>query len=83
MNDLRLYSRICARTSGLQYKGWPLMMLQVLVVVLSEPIGVVLLISRFGVWVIGRPNASCYLRLAVTGFDWRTFAAVSTTSRGA
>ena len=34
--------------SGMQYKGWPMMTLQVLIVVLTEPIGLVFLFMRFG-----------------------------------
>jgi ABC-2 type transport system permease protein len=34
--------------SGFQYKGWPLMMLQVMIVVITDPIGLVLLFLRFG-----------------------------------
>ena len=51
MNDLRLYVKYLRLhfLAGLQYKGWPLMMLQVLIVVISEPIGVILLISVLAV----------------------------------
>ncbi|MHA6530015.1 ABC transporter permease [Paenibacillus sp. BAC0078] len=34
--------------SGMEYKGWWLMLIQVLVVVISDPISTVLLFSRFG-----------------------------------
>lgn len=34
--------------SGMEYKGWWLMLIQVLVVVVSDPISTVLLFSRFG-----------------------------------
>ena len=71
MNDLRLYVKYLRLhfLAGLQYKGWPLMMLQVLIVVISEPIGVILLISRFGR--VGDWSSERILliyALAVTGF---------------
>ena len=34
--------------SGLQYKGWPLMLLQTAFVVVTDPISTVLMFSRFG-----------------------------------
>jgi ABC-2 type transport system permease protein len=33
---------------GLQYKGWPIMVLQVMIVVIADPIGLIFLFSRFG-----------------------------------
>lgn len=33
---------------GLQYKGWPIMVLQVMIVVITDPIGLIFLFSRFG-----------------------------------
>jgi len=34
--------------SGLQYKGWPMMVAQVFIIVVTEPIGIVFLFMRFG-----------------------------------
>ncbi len=34
--------------AGLQYKGWPLMLVQTLFVVVTDPIGTIFLFSRFG-----------------------------------
>lgn len=34
--------------TGLQYKGWPIMVLQTMVVVITDPIGLVFMFSRFG-----------------------------------
>ena len=34
--------------SGLQYKGWPIMVLQTLIVVITDPFGRFFLFSRFG-----------------------------------
>jgi ABC-2 type transport system permease protein len=34
--------------TGLQYKGWPIMIVQVFFVVISDPIGLIFLFSRFG-----------------------------------
>ena len=50
MNGLRLYGRFIRLhfLAGLQYKGWPLMMLQALFVVITDPIGTLFLFSRFG-----------------------------------
>lgn len=50
MNELRLYGRYIRLhwRSGLQYKGWWLMCLSVLFTVVTDPIGTILLFSRFG-----------------------------------
>jgi len=43
--------------SGIEYKGWWLMLLQVLIVVVTDPISTILLFSRFGsigVWTVER-----------------------------
>ncbi len=50
MNELALYSRYIRLNflAGLQYKGWPFMVLQVLLVVITDPIGLFFLFSRFG-----------------------------------
>jgi len=55
--------------SGLQYKGWPFMILQVLVVVVTDPLGSILMFSRFGS--IGEWTAERILliyAMAVTSF---------------
>ncbi len=50
MNDLRLYIKYLRMhlLAGLEYKGWPLMMLLVLLAVVSDPLGLISLFSRFG-----------------------------------
>lgn len=50
MGGLRLYGKYIRINflSGLQYKGWPFMALSVLFTVVTEPITVFLLFSRFG-----------------------------------
>lgn len=50
MNGLKLYTRYIRLNflSGLQYKGWPLMVLQTLLVVITDPIGTIFMFSRFG-----------------------------------
>ena len=50
MNDFQLYLRYIRLNllTGLEYRGWPLMVIQVLVVVVADPISVVLLFHRFG-----------------------------------
>lgn len=50
MNGFRVYLKYLRINflSGLQYKGWPLTMLQVLLVVVTDPIGVIFMFSRFG-----------------------------------
>jgi len=55
--------------SGLQYKGWPFMVIQVLVVVVTDPLGLLLMFSRFGS--IGEWTAERILliyAMAVTSF---------------
>ena len=49
-SDFNLYWKYIKMNllSGLQYKGWPIMILQVFVVVLSDPISLILMFSRFG-----------------------------------
>lgn len=48
--EVRLYVRLLRMhlLSGMEYKGWWLMLLQVFLVVVSDPLAVVLLFSRFG-----------------------------------
>ncbi len=50
MRELKLYFKYMRMNflSGLQYKGWPLMMLQVAFNVITDPISLVLMFSRFG-----------------------------------
>ncbi|MCX7772000.1 MAG: ABC-2 family transporter protein [Clostridia bacterium] len=50
MNGLKIYLKYIRLNflSRLQYKGWPLMVLQVLIVVITDPIGLIFLFSRFG-----------------------------------
>ena len=55
--------------AGLQYKGWPLMVLQVMIVVVTDPIGLFFLFSRFGsigVWSLER--IILIYAMAVTSF---------------
>ena len=55
--------------AGLQYKGWPIMLLQVLIVVITDPIGLFFLFSRFGnigAWTVER--IILIYAMAVTGF---------------
>lgn len=59
MKELRFYRRLIRMNllSALEYKGWWMMVLQVLLVVVTDPIGTVLLFSRFGsigVWSVER-----------------------------
>jgi ABC-2 type transport system permease protein len=59
MNNLRLYLKYIRLNflTGLQYKGWPIMVLQVMIVVITDPIGLIFLFSRFGsigVWSVDR-----------------------------
>jgi len=48
--SIKLYFKLMRMNflAGLQYKGWPLMVLQVLIVVISDPIGLIFMFSRFG-----------------------------------
>ncbi len=50
MRELKLYFKFIRLNflAGLQYKGWPIMILQVLIVVITDPIGLIFLFSRFG-----------------------------------
>lgn len=50
MNNLTIYGKYIRLNflSGLQYKGWPIMLLQVMVVVITDPIGLIFMFSRFG-----------------------------------
>lgn len=50
MKALQLYFKYIRMNflSGIQYKGWPIMILQVSIVVITDPIGLIFLFSRFG-----------------------------------
>ena len=50
MKSLKLYFKYIRinMLSGLQYKGWWIMILQTLIVVVTDPIGIILLFYRFG-----------------------------------
>lgn len=50
MRELKLYFKYIRLNflAGLQYKGWPIMVLQVFFVVITDPLGLLLLFSRFG-----------------------------------
>lgn len=87
MRELKLYFKYLRLNflTGLQYKGWPIMVLQVLIVVISDHLGLILLFSRFGsigVWSVEKilliyamAVASCGLaETFCRGFDcfpWR------------
>jgi len=50
LSEIKLYGQYVKIhfLSGLEYKGWWIMFLQVMLVVISEPIAIVLMFSRFG-----------------------------------
>lgn len=50
MKGLKLYFKYIRMNflSGLQYKGWPIMVLQVMLVVITDPISTIFMFSRFG-----------------------------------
>jgi ABC-2 type transport system permease protein len=50
MDAIKLYFKYLRMNflAGLEYKGWPIMVLQVLIVVVTDPIGLLFLFSRFG-----------------------------------
>ncbi len=71
MKIIKLYFKYIRMNflAGLQYKGWPIMMLQVMLVVVTDPIGTIFLFSRFGslgVWSAER--IILMYALAVTSF---------------
>jgi ABC-type uncharacterized transport system, permease component len=71
MKNLKLYFKYIRLNflTGLQYKGWPIMVLQVMIVVITDPIGLIFLFSRFGS--IGRWSVEKIIliyAMAVTGF---------------
>lgn len=71
MSQIRIYLKYIRLNflTGLQYKGWPIMVLQVMIVVITDPIGLIFLFSRFGsigVWSVER--ILLVYALAVTSF---------------
>ncbi len=50
VSEFKLYWKYISMNflSGLQYKGWPIMILQVFVVVITDPISLIFMFSRFG-----------------------------------
>lgn len=71
MGAVKLYFKFIRMNflAGLQYKGWPIMVLQVMIVVITDPIGLIFLFSRFGsigAWSVER--IILIYALAVTGF---------------
>ncbi|MDF2672022.1 MAG: hypothetical protein K0R09_287 [Clostridiales bacterium] len=71
MRNLKLYFKYIRLNflTGLQYKGWPIMVLQVMIVVITDPLGLILLFSQFGsigVWSVER--IILIYALAVTSF---------------
>lgn len=80
MNPIRLYFRYVRvqYLSGLQYRGWPLMVLSTLCVVVAEPITVFLLFWRFGAvggWTVERV-------MLVYGMAVASFGLAEVLSRG-
>lgn len=71
MSALKLYYKYIRMNflTGLQYKGWPIMVLQVLIVVITDPIGTLFMFSRFGsigTWTVER--IVLIYAMAVTSF---------------
>lgn len=71
MRELKLYFKYIRLNflSGLEYKGWWIMVIQVMIVVITDPLGLILLFSRFGS--IGEWSAERILliyAMAVTSF---------------
>ncbi len=70
-SDFKLYWKYIKMNflSGLQYKGWPLMIFQVFFVVITDPISLIFMFSRFGsigVWTVEK--ILFIYALAVTSF---------------
>ena len=61
MNGLRLYGRYIRLhfLSGLQYKGWPLLFLHTIVVVVTDPIGTLFLSAGSAPSAPGRWSGFC------------------------
>jgi len=71
MRELKLYFKYIRLNflAGLQYKGWPIMVLQVLIVVITDPLGLILLFSRFGsIGVWSAPKILLIYAMAITSF---------------
>jgi ABC-2 type transport system permease protein len=71
MSALRLYFKYIRMNflGGIQYKGWPIMVIQVFIVVITDPIGLIFMFSRFGsigAWSMER--ILLIYSIAVTGF---------------
>jgi len=71
MRRLTLYAHLIKGNllNDIQYRGWPIMILQVLVVVVTDPLGTILMFSRFGSigeWSVAR--ILLIYALAVTAF---------------
>lgn len=71
MSDLRLYFRYLRMNflAGLQYKGWPMMLVSVAITCCSDPVAVLLLFARFGSigeWSVDR--VMLVYGVALTGF---------------
>lgn len=70
-NALNLYTKYIKINfkANFQYKGWPLRLLQVIIVVITDPLGLIFMFSRFGSvgeWTVER--IIMIYALAVTGF---------------
>lgn len=80
MSGFRLYWRYLGINlrSSLQYKGWPLQCLQVLLIVVTDPIGTVFLFQRFG----GIGPWSMERMLLVYAMAVTSFGLAETFSRG-
>ena len=71
MHELKLYFKYIRLNflAGLQYKGWPIMVLQVFIVVITDPLGLILLFSRFGsIGVWSAPKILLIYAMAITSF---------------
>lgn len=64
--------------TGLQYKGWPLMIMQTLLVVITDPIGLIFMFARFGS--IG--NWSVYKVLLMYAIAVTSFGLAESLCRG-
>lgn len=80
MKNLKLYFKYIRINllSGLQYKGWWLMVLQTLIVVVTDPIGLIFLFSRFG----GIGSWSVEKILLIYAMAVTSFGLAETFSRG-
>ncbi len=80
MSTLTLYVQYLRMNflAGLQYKGWPLMVFQTLVVVVTDPIGLIFLFHRFGS--IG--GWSVYHMILIYAMAVASFGLAETFARG-